>query len=114
MRNALIVAVALTCFGAEKPRLSPAIQEIVRGVSEIRIEATLKKLEGFGTRYILSAQDDPFVPISMFYPHRAASKLLSLAHPREGGHCGYWRARRPRFWAAEAALRFFERDEPET
>ena len=59
MRNALIVAVALTCFGAEKPRLSPAIQEIVRGVSEIRIEATLKKLEGFGTRYILSAQDDP-------------------------------------------------------
>src|SRR5882724_9953279 len=59
MRNAFAFAVALTCFGAEKPRLNPTIQEIVRDVSESRIEATLKKLEGFGTRYILSAQDEP-------------------------------------------------------
>jgi hypothetical protein len=35
------------------------VQQIVDGVSEQRIAATLKKLEGFGTRYILSAQDDP-------------------------------------------------------
>jgi hypothetical protein len=50
---------AMTCLGAEKPRLNPAIQEIVRGISESRMEASLKKLEGFGTRYILSSQDDP-------------------------------------------------------
>jgi hypothetical protein len=59
---------------------------------------------------ILSAKDDPFVPVSMFEAHRAASTFLWFAHPRAGGHCGYWGARRPRFWAAEAALRFFERD----
>src|SRR5882724_680952 len=59
MRYVLPCIVALTCLAAEKPRLNPAIQEIVRGVSESRMEATLKKLEGFGTRYIHSAQDDP-------------------------------------------------------
>jgi len=59
---------------------------------------------------ILSAQDDPFVPVSMFDAHRAASSALRFVHPRWGGHCGYWGARRPRFWAAEAALLFFERD----
>ena len=57
---------------------------------------------------ILSAQDDPFVPVSMFDGHRRASSDLRFAHPRGGGHCGYWGAGRPRFWAAEAALRFFE------
>jgi len=62
---------------------------------------------------ILSAQDDPFVPVSMFDAHRAACRVLRFAHPRRGGHCGYWGARRPRFWAAEAALRFFEgEDDP--
>src|SRR5438094_601102 len=59
MRNAFVFAFAITCLGAEKPRLNPAVQEIVREVSESRMEATLKKLEGFGTRYILSSQDDP-------------------------------------------------------
>ncbi len=59
---------------------------------------------------ILSSQDDPFVPVSMFDAHRAASNLLQFVHPREGGHCGYWGADRPRYWAAEAALRFFERE----
>ena len=59
---------------------------------------------------IVSAQDGPFVPVSMFDAHRATSQHLRFAHPRAGGHCGYWGARRPRFWAAEAALRFFERD----
>jgi hypothetical protein len=39
--------------------LNPAVKQIVDGVSEERIAATLKKLEGFGTRYVLSAQDDP-------------------------------------------------------
>jgi Peptidase family M28 len=40
-------------------RLNPAVKQIVDAISEDRIVATLKKLEGFGTRYILSAQDDP-------------------------------------------------------
>ena len=46
---------------AQQPTTSinPMIQRIVDGVSEQRIAATLKQLEGFGTRYILSAQDDP-------------------------------------------------------
>jgi predicted alpha/beta-fold hydrolase len=57
---------------------------------------------------ILSAQDDPFVPVSMFEAHRAASTSLRFSHPHAGGHCGYWGVRWPRFWAADAALRFFE------
>jgi predicted alpha/beta-fold hydrolase len=57
---------------------------------------------------ILSAEDDPFVPVSMFEAHRHASAQLTLSHPRAGGHCGYWAARHPRFWAAEAALAFIE------
>src|SRR5580692_2117942 len=40
-------------------RLNPTVKEIVDAVSQERIAATLKKLEGFGTRYILSSQDDP-------------------------------------------------------
>ena len=59
---------------------------------------------------ILSAQDDPFVPVSMFDAHRAASHSLRFAHPSAGGHCGYWGTNWPRFWAADAALRFFERE----
>jgi hypothetical protein len=39
-------------------RLNPTVQQIVDSISEERIAATLQKLEGFGTRYILSAQDD--------------------------------------------------------
>src|SRR5271170_7159444 len=46
---------------AQQPetRLNPTVKQIVDAVSEERMAATLKKLEGFGTRYILSAQDDP-------------------------------------------------------
>ena len=40
-------------------RLNPAVKQVVDGISEERIAATLKKLEGFGTRYILSSQNDP-------------------------------------------------------
>jgi acetylornithine deacetylase/succinyl-diaminopimelate desuccinylase-like protein len=59
MRLLFTCCLGLTCFAADKPQLNPTIQEIVRGVSESRMEATLKKLEAFGTRYILSPQDDP-------------------------------------------------------
>ena len=40
-------------------RVNPTIQEIVNQVSEERVTATLKKLEAFGTRYVLSSQQDP-------------------------------------------------------
>jgi hypothetical protein len=40
-------------------RLNPTVVQIVNAISEQRIAATLQKLEGFGTRYVLSAQDDP-------------------------------------------------------
>jgi len=46
---------------AQQPQtgLNPAVKQIVDAISEERIAATLKKLESFGTRYILSAQNDP-------------------------------------------------------
>jgi hypothetical protein len=40
-------------------RINPAVKQIVDAVSEERMAATLRKLESFGTRYVLSAQDDP-------------------------------------------------------
>jgi len=76
-----------------------------RGASAAAVLAGVKRRS-----LILSAQDDPFVPVSMFDAHRLASGALRFALPRAGGHCGYWGALRPRFWAAEAALTFFERD----
>lgn len=54
---------------------------------------------------VLSACDDPFVPVEMFTPHHGIA-AASFLHPRRGGHCGYWRAAKPRYWAAEAILRF--------
>ncbi len=57
---------------------------------------------------LLSALDDPFVPRRMFDGHRR-NKWLEFVHPRRGGHCGYWQAGRPRFWAAEAILDFCAR-----
>src|ERR1700688_711078 len=40
-------------------RINPTVRQIVDAISERRMAATLKTLEGFGTRYVLSAQDDP-------------------------------------------------------
>jgi len=59
---------------------------------------------------ILSAVDDPFVPVGMF-TGCAGSGSLAFLHPETGGHCGYWAASSPRYWAAEAALAFL--DSPE-
>jgi hypothetical protein len=39
--------------------INPKVKQIVDAISEQRMAATLKKLESFGTRYVLSAQDDP-------------------------------------------------------
>jgi hypothetical protein len=44
---------------APAARLNPAIQSIVAGISEQRIAATLKRLESFGTRHVMSEQGDP-------------------------------------------------------
>jgi len=48
-------------LGADEPqtRLNPTVKQIVDSISEQRVAAILKKLEAFGTRYVLSAQDDP-------------------------------------------------------
>src|SRR5579859_4846091 len=57
-RLAVFFALSLLAKQPEA-RLNPTVKQIVDTVYEDRIAATLKKLEGFGTRYILSAQDDP-------------------------------------------------------
>ncbi|QYO66918.1 M20/M25/M40 family metallo-hydrolase [Leptolyngbya sp. 7M] len=44
---------------ARSQRPDPVITEMLKEVSSARIEADIKKLESFGTRNTLSAQDDP-------------------------------------------------------
>lgn len=60
MKRLLPILIALPLF-AQRPetRLNPTVEKIVSEISQERIAATLQKLEGFGTRYILSSQDDP-------------------------------------------------------
>ena len=62
---------------------------------------------------VVSAKDDPFVPVEMFAPFwKGSISALRLEHPERGGHVGY-RQRGPRvFWAAERALDFFEESLP--
>ena len=55
---------------------------------------------------VLSARDDPFVPLEMFEPYRSVA-AIRFVHPARGGHCGYWQAARPHYWAAEAILDSF-------
>ena len=57
---------------------------------------------------VLSAADDPFVPVTMFPEWKDASRFLRFDHPVSGGHCGYWSAGTPRYWAAEVALGFLD------
>src|SRR5258708_22427038 len=47
------------CAQTPSNAVHPTIKQIVDAVSEERITATLKKLEGFGTRHILSSDEDP-------------------------------------------------------
>jgi len=44
---------------AQYKAVNPRVSEAVSQVSEERITAILKKLESFGTRNIMSSQDDP-------------------------------------------------------
>ncbi len=58
---------------------------------------------------VLSAANDPIVPVGMFEAHRHPRPgRVVYAHPRRGGHLGYWQSREPRFWAAKAVLDFLE------
>jgi predicted alpha/beta-fold hydrolase len=57
---------------------------------------------------LLSARNDPFVPVEMFAPWAGRAGITCL-HPPAGGHCGYWQRGRPRNWAAQALVEFFER-----
>jgi hypothetical protein len=50
---------ALSAYSQQpETRMNPTVKQIVDSVSAERITAILQKLEGFGTRYVLSAQDD--------------------------------------------------------
>jgi acetylornithine deacetylase/succinyl-diaminopimelate desuccinylase-like protein len=60
VRSFLLMALGCASAGFSQPpvtRLNPAVKQIVDAVSEERIGAVMKKLEGFGTRYVLSDQD---------------------------------------------------------
>lgn len=52
---------------------------------------------------IITAQDDPFIPYSMFaLPAVRDNPSIKLIAPRYGGHCGFFQPRRAdedRFWA---------------
>lgn len=54
----ILIASALA---AQTPQtsLNSAVKQVVDGISEDRIAATLKKLESFDTRHVLSPADDP-------------------------------------------------------
>ena len=54
-----LAAAAILPAEAPPTSLNPEVARIVAGVSEQRIGSNLKKLESFGTRYVLSSDDDP-------------------------------------------------------
>src|SRR5712691_2555822 len=59
------LAILLCCFAAATPAsaqykaVNPQVSKIISQVSEERITEILKKLEGFGTRNLMSSQDNP-------------------------------------------------------
>jgi len=62
LRSFLLVAVFCVPGGFSQPpstRLNPTVRQIVDAVSEERIGDSMKRLGEFGTRYILSEQDNP-------------------------------------------------------
>jgi len=54
-----LCALLLSWGATAQPNSNPAVKQLVEAISEERIAATLKKLESFGTRHVMSAQDDP-------------------------------------------------------
>ena len=65
MNRILSILCALTFFAqaafpqAPAAWLNPTVKQIVDAISEQRITASLQKLEGFGTPYVLPSQDHP-------------------------------------------------------
>lgn len=55
---------------------------------------------------VITAQDDPLVPYSMYEEHTAfrTNPNLELAAPRHGGHVGFLSRSKPRFWLDGFAL----------
>jgi predicted alpha/beta-fold hydrolase len=50
---------------------------------------------------VLSAANDPFIPLGTFERYRRENLLrVRFEHPAQGGHVGYWQTAPPRFWAA--------------
>jgi hypothetical protein len=56
--SSVVFALSLSAQ-APGTQLNPTVKAIADSISADRIATTLQKLEGFGTRYVLSAQDDP-------------------------------------------------------
>ncbi len=85
MRVCYFVLMAVgPCLGQYKS-VNPQITKIVESVSEQRIIETLKKLEGFGTRNLLSTQTDPVRGIGaarqwIYNQFRSYSPKLEVAY----------------------------------
>ena len=62
---------------------------------------------------IITAQDDPFIPASIFEtPAIRHNPNITLTLLRHGGHCGFFQRRRPqedRFWAENRILEWLTR-----
>jgi hypothetical protein len=77
------LAACVLCFGvgarAQTPSsaINPEIAKIVEEVSEERIGANLRKLESFGTRYVLSEADHPTRGIGAAADGSATSSLAT-------------------------------------
>ena len=81
----ILSCAALACGQYKAP--NPKVREIVDQVSEERITRTLKKLESFGTRYIMSSQDDPQHGIGaarkwLFDQFKEASPRLEVSYDK--------------------------------
>jgi predicted alpha/beta-fold hydrolase len=57
---------------------------------------------------VISAENDPFVPIEIFSGARLRSRNVAFVHPMRGGHLGYWQPGAQPFWAGAAILDFIE------
>src|SRR5262245_8127536 len=59
----LLVIMRMPVTNAQQAQIStkpnPRIEKIVSEISASNVEATMRKLVGFGTRHTLSSQDDP-------------------------------------------------------
>lgn len=61
---------------------------------------------------IMTAQDDPFIPYSMFLaPAIQSNPAIQVLAPRHGGHCGFFQETghaRDRYWAEHRILEFVQ------